>query len=362
MGNYVVFACLHNSILMNKMKAIFHGGNMSLKARSFFCLWVLLFGFSFASFYSPPTLSASETQNEPIAIGTFDGMISSLLYLAKMQGYFEEQGLNVEIQGYQAGKYAMENFLKGKIQIAASSDFVFALKSFDKTNLKILASICEADTNFMIARSDRGISKPSDIAGKKVGLTMGSVSEFFLGDFLTAHNLSFKDIEVVNLKPKEIVTQMSDGTLDVALSWAYYVFKLHQTLGSKISTWSLEQDQSLYFVLFTDEAWLNKNARVADKIMIALARAEAYLRSNTTRAKKEIREKFNYSKAYMKWEWPHFICSLTLSQGLLTTLSAQAEWLRFKNRVKNRATPDYMKMIYMRGLEQAKPDAITIIR
>ena len=68
--------------MMNKMKAILHESNMYLRASSFFRLGIWLCCFSIAILYSFPTFSASQSQNEPIIIGTFNGMISSLIFFA----------------------------------------------------------------------------------------------------------------------------------------------------------------------------------------------------------------------------------------------------------------------------------------
>jgi len=107
------------------------------------------------------------------------------VYIAKEKGFFAEQGLDVTIKSFEAGRLAMDALLKNEADIATAADFVFVSDSFIYDDIRALGTVTTSETTHeVIARKDRGIDNIADLEGKKIGVTKKTSGEYFLGTFL----------------------------------------------------------------------------------------------------------------------------------------------------------------------------------
>jgi len=79
----------------------------------------------------------------------------------------------------------------------------------------VIGTVATAWINEFVARRDQGIARVEDVKGKRIGVTRGSVGEFYLDTFLTSYGLSYEDVEIVDLKPSEIVEAINKGDIAV---------------------------------------------------------------------------------------------------------------------------------------------------
>ena len=127
---------------------------------------------------------------EKITVAAFEGGASAPIYIAESQGFFENNGLDVTIKGYDSGKLPADILLADEADISTSADTVLVVNSFDNPDLKILGTVAFIRANGLIARKDRGINSPKDLVGKKVGVTTKSTGEFNLDVMLLFNGLS----------------------------------------------------------------------------------------------------------------------------------------------------------------------------
>ncbi|TKJ25747.1 MAG: nitrate ABC transporter substrate-binding protein, partial [Hadesarchaea archaeon B3_Hades] len=146
-------------------------------------------------------------------------LVGSLVYVAENQGFFEKNGLEVTIKGYGSGKAAGDALIAGEADISTSADSVFVSNSFDHADLRVFGTVATAEVKELVARKDKGITTIDDLIGKKIGVTKKSGGEFALGTFLIFNGLSDQDVELVDLKPSEIVEAISNGDIDAAFTW-----------------------------------------------------------------------------------------------------------------------------------------------
>ncbi len=137
---------------------------------------------------------------EKLTVGVFKGVFSSLIWIAESQGYFAVNGLDVLIQDeYETGIAPMRDALDGKVDIASGAEFVLVSVIFENKNLKAITTIDLADAIELVARKDHGISRPTDLRGKRIAIPKNTQAEFFLGRFLTFNDLSLDDVEIFSL-------------------------------------------------------------------------------------------------------------------------------------------------------------------
>jgi len=286
----------------------------------------------------------------------------ALVYVAHDQGFFEENGLDVTIKSFEAGKLAVDALLTGETDMATGAEFVVVSNSFEHDDLRILGVVSAANICKVVARKDRGITQPTDLEGKRIGITKKSAGEFYLGTFLTFNGLTFADVEIADLKPSAIVESMERGTIDAALTWEPHVSQMTDLLQGDAVVWDGQSGQDFYFLLLTREEWLKEHTSAAKRFMRALVQAEEYTKENNELASQIISEHFQVDAQDMQVFWPNHRFDVALPQALLIAMEDEARWRIENNLTAATEIPSYLDYVYLDALEEVKPEVITIIR
>ena len=306
--------------------------------------------------------SELQSSTEKITFAAYSGDVGFLGYVAEQQGYFKNNGLDITINYYEAGKLATDALIEGQADISVGSDFVFVSNSFDNPDLRIFGTIDIARDCSLISRKDHGIKEPRDLKGKKIGVTRKSSGEFYLGRFLMFQGIPLADVEIFDLKPSEIVRAITSGDIDAALTWEPNIYKMKKNLGEKVNIWPGQSQQDFYFLLLTKEAWLKQHPASIKALLKSFLQAEQFVKKNEREAKRLLKVRDKYDIDYLDYVWPGLNFTVKLPQPLLLAMEDQAEW-RIENKLTNKSqVPNYLNYIYFDGLVNLKPEAVTIIR
>jgi len=297
---------------------------------------------------------------EKITLAAYAGDAATLVYLGEAKGYFEEKGLEVTIVDYGSGKAAADALIAGESQICTSAGSVFVSNSFDYPDLRVFGTVATAEVKELVARRDKGISSTDDLKGKRIGVTRRSGAEFCLARFLTLKRLSMHDVELVDLRPSEIVQGISDGDIDAACTWDPNVYEMKKALGDNAVSWPA--GQAFYFVLMAKQDWLERNPGPVERFVKAVVKAEKYVKENSEKSKQFVEDRFDYGAAYLNYSWPKQDFAVILEQAMLLAFEDQARW-----RISNKLTeatevPNYLAFMYVEALQKVKPLAADIVR
>ncbi len=298
---------------------------------------------------------------EKITLAAYAGETGALVYVAEDQGYFEENGLEVTIKDYESGKAAANILIAGEADIATAADDVFISNALDHADLRLFGTVATAEVTELVARKDKGIITINDLIGKKVGVTKNTGCEIALASFLLDNGLSINELELVDLKPSEIVKAILNGDIDAAVTWDPNVYYIKKELGDNAVSWGNIQE-SFYFVLITKKEWLENNPAAAERFMKSVLEAEDYIKDNSEEAKEFIKNRFDYEQDYIDYSWPKQEFAVVLEQGMLIWFESITRWRIKNNLVDATEVPNYLDYIYMDALKEVKPEAVGIIR
>ena len=299
---------------------------------------------------------------EKVTIAAYLGEFSSLVFIAENQGYFIDNDLDVTIKEYETGLGPVRAVLAGDADFATAAEFVLVSNSFNHEDLKALSTIDLANAIELVARKDRGINNPTDLKGKKIAIPQKTQAEFFLGSFLIFNSLSIGDIEVINMKPSELVEAMSDGTVDAVMIWEPNIYEIKNRLGDDAITFPGQSGQDFFFLIIGDGKKIKDNPSVVERLLNALVKAETFVNKNPVETQNIISQRANLEKNYLKTVWQKNNFILSMPQGVIIAMENEARWRIDNGLTDETEVPNYLDYIYLDALEEVKPEAIGIIR
>ena len=148
--------------------------------------------------------AAAPVEAAPLTIAVAQTPLSLPLYVAEAEGYFKDAGLTTRIVDCLGGHLCIRLLFDGGAELATASDSVVMFQSFERDDYVVLATLVSSSNDVkLIGRKDAGISRPAQLAGKKVGFVRGASSQFFLDSYLLLHGVDPRSLRLVELQPDQ---------------------------------------------------------------------------------------------------------------------------------------------------------------
>jgi NitT/TauT family transport system substrate-binding protein len=199
------------------------------------------------------------------------------LFLAKEEGYFEQQGINVEFEKFQSAAAALPALLNSDIAVSGGGVSPSMVNAISKgVHVRIVADkgrnspdACNA-SGLVVRRElfENGtITRPADLKGKKI--MAANDAAYRVSRILQMGNLSKNDIESVNMDFASGVVALRNGAIDGADLTEPY---LSQVLDDKTAVMFIPTSvctPDYATPLFYGPAILDKDPELGRRFMVA---------------------------------------------------------------------------------------------
>jgi NitT/TauT family transport system substrate-binding protein len=315
---------------------------------------------SMLAFTAASCQPGSADELETLTLGLPPLEQNALIYVAVKRGFFAENGLNVVIKDYDSGVTAIHGLLEKEVDLAVAAEFPVVRALMQQSPLHIIASSDKFENDYLIGRNDLGVEKVQDLKGRRIGVTLGSINEFYLARFLQLNGIAFHEVTPVDLKPPQFVGAIASGEVDALIAWQPYVQQIIEKQPD-IVVWRAQNNQSVYGLLVGRDEWLALHSTTAEQFLRALEQAEGYVLSSPEQAKEIVQEWLDYDSTYIASVWPQHHFSLSLDFSLVIAMNDEARWVIDHDLAVESEIPNFLDSIYMDGLQAVKPKAVNII-
>lgn len=292
--------------------------------------------------------------------------LSAPFYVAKAINAFDKRCISVNIVDVIGGKRAFDLVSSNQVTYATSSDSVIAFQSLRHTPLVSHAMFVQSDNDVkLLTKRTANIEDIKDLAGKKIGATMGTASEYFLTALLALEGLTLNDITAFNIAPDQLHNAIASGQVDAIVPWEPYAFQSIQTLGKSIKVHQTKNLNSLSFNLISTNAQAQHIA-TTQCLLAGLIKATEFIAVHPKKAKAIVKEKLNVEQAFIDWVWRDYIFKVGLDNSLLISIEAQAMWALEHQLLSSQgselfsANNQYTNYIDTRALSQINPQLVNI--
>ena len=120
------------------------------------------------------------------------------LVIAMQQGYFKEQGLDVDLKTPSDPSDPTNLVASREVDIAITYEPEF-IELVDKgMPLMYLGSLIDKPLDCLVTLSGNGIKSPADLKGKRIGMIANGLGKAMLNVMLLQNGLSEKDVQIIN--------------------------------------------------------------------------------------------------------------------------------------------------------------------
>jgi len=289
---------------------------------------------------------------------------TALCFIADEMGYFCEEGVRVTVTEFPSGKRAMKDgLITERVDMVVSSDIPVVMAALDGHAPFIIASLCKADNvNRVVARRDRGIHVPADLAGKTVGTQRASAVHCFLGLFLMEHDVRQEEANVVYMKAEELVPALLSGTIDAFSMREPYVTEAVNGLGDNVVVFSAPGLYSQVELLLASKQIMQRCPDVGVRVLRALMKAETYALGSPDEARRLVARRIGADDSEMEKIWETIALTVRLDQSTLLLLENEARWAIAEGLTEADRVPDFLELIDLHPLDAVRPEAVSIFR
>jgi ABC-type nitrate/sulfonate/bicarbonate transport system substrate-binding protein len=305
--------------------------------------------------------AAQAVEPVTIAVGTIPQF--SLIHVAQAKGYFTAEGLAVTLQHHPFGKLALASLLDGKADLATCAETPLVFAELRGQHLSVLASTGTSTKNMaVLARTDAGIVRPSDLAGKRIGVTSATSGAFFLDTFLLRYQVDRGRVRLVELRPEEMGEALARGDVDAVSIWNPINLQLQRRFGAALKAYYEEALYAETSVMVGRRGFGQERPETARKVLRALLRAEQLFREDPEEAKRTVISALHDDQGLLDELLRQFVFQVRLDQSLLVLMEEEARWVQRTGKATRTEASSFLETMEPAPLLAVKPERVGLIR
>lgn len=304
--------------------------------------------------------------NAKVTIGIQVSPAMTLVMVAKDKGFFSDEGLDVEIKEFTAGKFALQAFLSRSIDFCVSGEVPVCLASLQGNKIRVVSQVVENTIKEVrvVALKDgteQNAKNYFTAKKRKLATSFGGGPEFFTYSFLKHYQISSGDVEILSQTPQDMPAALEARSVDAISIFDPFAFIAEKRLGDKAVTFS---DAALYselYVLNARPEQIEKSPAVIEAILRGLVKAAEFTEKNPDEAKQILQKYTRLDRDVIDGIWENFVFRPALVQKLIDYWNAQAIWAKDTKMVTgDTKIPNFREVIEDRFLKKVKPDAVKL--
>jgi NitT/TauT family transport system substrate-binding protein len=286
--------------------------------------------------------------------------ISGLAIVAKANGLFAKQGLDISVSNFTSGKQCLDTVMGGGADIATTAEAPVTAAAMAQQPIAFVAGMEYSDLKTMTAAS-AAIRTKADLRGKRIGFTAGTGSEVYTAVLLKSAGLTAKDVTLVNLRPQEMLPALAAGSIDAFDTWEPHIANAKKALGEGAVLLDTKGTYSETFNIVVTRAYLEANPAIVSKFLAALIEAEGWVKAHPNEAIDIVATASGMKRDELAAIWPDYVYHVRLDDKLLETLKTHAAWrLETGNHPPGAGMPDFTKIIATAPLKALDGARVTV--
>jgi len=308
--------------------------------------------------------TCKDSKPGPMHMIIAEGMqpVAGPVYVAYEKHFWKDLGLDVELVSFTSGRLCLDAVLSGKADAGTMAETPIVNAAFQGAPIYVVAGIHQSQKNTkVIARTDRGVSKPLDLKGHKVGVSIGTNGEFFMDQYLKRIGLTRKDLQVVNLRPEDMAPSVIRADVDACFTWEPHIQNAKKKLGDAAVIFANDGVYKETYNIVTTQNGAKSKPKELSLLLQGLSKAIDYMRDNPDDSIAIVSRHAGLDADLLKNIWSDYVFELSLDQSFLDLLNEEAKWSKANGTAPPASEiPNYRLFILTEPLKAVKPEAVNI--
>jgi NitT/TauT family transport system substrate-binding protein len=209
------------------------------------------------------------------------------LWVALEKGYFKDDGVDVTIAGiFRAGPEIMSAFSAGSLDVAYVGIAPTITAVANKTARVCVLAQVNTDGSAIVVAKTSPIQSILDLRGKTVAVPgVSTVQDFLLRKVLANSELAINQVNIITLKPPEMIGALRTGQIDAFIAWEPFPSKAVTSGvgGVLVASKQIWPDHPCC-VLVTDDNFIKNHQGQIKAILRAHIKAIEFIKNNPEEA------------------------------------------------------------------------------
>jgi ABC-type nitrate/sulfonate/bicarbonate transport system substrate-binding protein len=225
--------------------------------------------------------------------------------VAQDNGYFRDEGLNVDLKFFATGVAQKEPLVSGQIAVGVGSVQVWMTMRAAGAPISVIARSTDvSQANQLIVNNK--IKQPKDLEGKKIGYLKGTSLDAFYRRFSDEYGVDTKKVEALNMSEPEMVASFLQGHVDAIFISGILgpaTVKKGAEVGARLmhtteTSWLTGKPDAkrllrINILLMANEEFARKNPNTMAAFLRAVARANDEIHKNREDAARVVAKRTN---------------------------------------------------------------------
>ena len=152
-----------------------------------------------------------------IVLDWYPNAVHSFIYDAIEKGYYEDEGLKVNVQFPTNTNDAMSLTAAGKAEVGIyyMQDIIMAYANQD-VPVKCIGTVCQKPLNIILSLKDKNIKEPKDLVGKTIGYSGTELSEAMVKSIMENAGVRAEDVTMIDVG-FDLMSSMTTGNVDATI-------------------------------------------------------------------------------------------------------------------------------------------------
>ena len=219
-----------------------------------------------------------------IILDWYPNAVHSFIYTAIEKGYFEDEGikLNIIYPSSPNDSLTLPAAKKADIGISYLNSVVMA-RANENIPIKSFGAILQRSVNTVISLKEKNITSPKDFKNKIAGTSGGTLSEVYLKSMMNSENIDSSSLKVLDVG-FELLTAMITNQVDFTIgNMINHEVPVIKEKGIDINYFLIDNfgiPQAYELILVANDELLNKNKDTYQKVLKAMQKGFEDVKNN----------------------------------------------------------------------------------
>ena len=161
--------------------------------------------------------TAEDLKELDVVLDWYPNALHAFLYVAIDKGYYEEEGLKVNIRFPSNANDAISLVAAGQADIGLyyQQDVILA-RAGQNVPVKSIGAVVQGPLNIVLSLEEKNITKPEDLVGKTIGYAGTELSEALVRSIMEYAGADYSDVTMVDVG-FDLMSSMTTGNVDATI-------------------------------------------------------------------------------------------------------------------------------------------------